>query len=117
MYQERIERVLAALDNLGASQMLVTDPMSVYYLTGIFVQPFERFFGLLLRGDGKHALFLNRLFYVPQKLDMEKVWYSDTDPVTDIIAEYLDPGLPLAVDKDLPARFLLEHKQNADVSA
>ena len=45
MYQERIGRVLAALDNLGASQMLVTDPMSVYYLTGIFVQPFERFCG------------------------------------------------------------------------
>lgn len=117
MYQERIERVLAALDNLGASQMLVTDPMSVYYLTGIFVQPFERFFGLLLRRDGKHALFLNRLFYVPQKLDMEKVWYSDTDLVTDIIAEYLDPESPLAVDKELPARFLLPLMEKNAASA
>ena len=73
MYQERIERVLAALDNLGASQMLVTDPMSVYYLTGIFVQPFERFFGLLLRGD--------------------------------------------AVDKELPARFLLPLMEKNAASA
>ncbi len=107
MYEERIKRVLSALQGQGAEQMLVTDPMSVYYLTGVWIQPFERFFGLLLREDGRHVLFLNRLFQVPQDLEIEKVWYSDTDPVTEIIAARIDPTRPLAVDKDLPARFLL----------
>ena len=107
MYEERIRRVLAALKGLGAEQLLVTDPMSVYYLTGVYVQPFERFFGLLLRGNGGHVLFLNRLFHVPQELGLEKLWYSDTDPVAELIASRLDPAAPLAVDKDLPARFLL----------
>ncbi len=107
MYTERINRVLSALKGLGAQQMLVTDPTSVFYLTGVYVQPFERFFGLLLRGGGEHVLFLNRLFHVPQEVGMEKCWYSDTDPVCDIIASYLDPAGALAVDKDLTARFLL----------
>ena len=107
MKQGRIERVLNALKSLGAEQMLVTDPMSVYYLTGIYIQPFERFFGLLLRSNGDHILFLNHLFFVPQDVGIEKLWYSDTDSVTDLIADRVDPFTPLAVDKTLPARFLL----------
>ena len=107
MHVERANRILKALDGLDARQMLITDPMSIYYLTGIYVQPFERFFGLLLRADGNHILFLNRLFFVPQDVGIEKVWYSDTDPVADIVAKYLDHSSPLAVDKDLTARHLL----------
>ena len=107
MHYERAERILKALKALGAEQMLITDPMSIYYLTDVYVQPFERFFGLLLRTDEHHILFLNRLFHVPQDVGIEKVWYSDTDPVTNIIAQYLDASKPLAVDKDLKARHLL----------
>lgn len=107
MHIERANRILRSLDGLGARQMLITDPMSIYYLTDVYVQPFERFFGLLLRSDGNHILFLNRLFFVPQDVGIEKVWYSDTDPVEDIVAKYLDHSSPLAVDKDLTARHLL----------
>ena len=107
MHIERANRILRSLDGLGARQMLITDPMSIYYLTDVYVQPFERFFGLLLRVDGNHVLFLNKLFFVPQDVGIEKVWYSDTDPVEDIVAKYLDHSSPLAVDKDLTARHLL----------
>ncbi len=117
MQEERIQRVLSALKGLGAEQLLVCDPMSVYYLTGVYVQPFERFFGLLLRGDGKHVLFLNRLFHVPQEPGIEKLWYSDTDPVAELIAARLDAAAPLAVDKDLPARFLLPLMERKAASA
>ena len=107
MREQRVKRVLAALEAQGLSQMLITDPMSIYYLTDVYVQPFERFFGLLLRRDGKHALFLNRLFTVPQDTGVEKVWYSDTDPVTELVARYVDHAAALGVDKELTARFLL----------
>ena len=107
MHIERSNRILKELKALGADQLLITDPMSIYYLTDVYVQPFERFFGLLLRSDGQHILFLNRLFFVPQETGTEKVWYSDTDPVMEIVARYLDAAKPLAVDKDLKARHLL----------
>ena len=105
--ENRVRRVLAALEEQGLSQMLLTDPMSVFYLTDYCVQPFERFFGLLLRKDGKHALFLNRLFPAPEDSGVQEVWYSDTDPVTEIVAKYVDASAPLGVDKELTARFLL----------
>ncbi|MFQ9387713.1 MAG: hypothetical protein ACLR1V_01830 [Coprococcus sp.] len=34
---------------MGLHQMLIVDPMSIYYLTGVYVSPFERFYGLYLK--------------------------------------------------------------------
>ena len=107
MKQNRVDRIFAALKDMGLTQMLIVDPMSIYYLTDVFVAPFERFYGLLLRSDGKHAFFLNKLFTVPEEVGVEKVWYSDTDPAMEIVAKYVDKEAPLGVDKELKARFLL----------
>lgn len=107
MKQNRVDRILAALKEMGLTQMLIVDPMSIYYLTGVYVAPFERFYGLYLRADGKHVYFLNRLFTVPEEVGVEKVWYSDTDPVMEIVAGYIDSDSPLGVDKELKAGFLL----------
>lgn len=107
MNESRINRVLKALKEKGLSQMLVTDPMSIYYLTGVYIAPFERFYALYLREDGNHIYFLNRLFYVPENTGLKHVWFSDTDNPGEIVAEYLDHDTVLGVDKDLKARFLL----------
>ena len=32
--ENRVKRVLDALKEMGLSQMLIVDPMSIYYLTG-----------------------------------------------------------------------------------
>ena len=34
MYQERIEKVLAAMEDMGLEQMRVSNPNSIWYLTG-----------------------------------------------------------------------------------
>ena len=41
---------------------------------------------------------------MPQEVGVEKVWYSDTDDVSAIVAHYVDPGTALGVDKDLADR-------------
>lgn len=107
MNQNRVERVMAALGEMGVSQMLLVDPISIYYLTGVYYQPDERFYALLLQQDGRHTFFLNHLFSIPQEVGAEKVWYADTDDVMEIVAGYVDHTAPLGVDKDLKARFLL----------
>ena len=78
MYEERIKRVLAAMEQMGLEQMLVSDPDSIWYLTGYDVFPFERLYAFYLRKDGQHKLFLNKLFPVPEA-PYEQVWFSDTD--------------------------------------
>ena len=101
------EIIVECLKEQGVDQMLITDPMSICYLTGISMAPIERFYALLLKADGHHYYFLNHLFNVPGDVGVEKVWYSDTDPVPEIVAARLDKNAVLGVDKDLKARFLL----------
>ncbi|MCD7834489.1 MAG: Xaa-Pro peptidase family protein [Lachnospiraceae bacterium] len=105
--RNRASRVLNALNKQGVSQMLLTDPMSIYYLTGVYMTPMERFYALLLRADGDHAFFLNRLFHVPEEVGIKKIWYSDTDDIVDLVSPCLDRTAVLGVDKELKARFLL----------
>ena len=38
MRDERVKRVLKELDGMGISQMLIVDPMSIYYLTGVYAR-------------------------------------------------------------------------------
>lgn len=103
----RIERVLARLKEMNLEQILITDPMSIYYLTGVYVQPMERFFGLYLNQEGKAVLFLNKLFVIPEGVQIEQEWFTDTDDVTPILARHIDASRPLGVDKDLKARILI----------
>ena len=39
MKESRIQRVMDALDKMGLSQMLIVDPLSIYYLTDVSVVP------------------------------------------------------------------------------
>ena len=57
-----MERVLQKMRKKGIDQLLVSDPLSIRFLTGITVNPGERLYALLLRTSGKHTIFLNYLF-------------------------------------------------------
>ena len=107
MKQNRVNAVLKNLERMGLSQMLITDPLSIFYLTGRMIHPYERFYGLYLSQKGTHKIFINQLETVPEDLGVEKVRFSDTDPYLDLVARAIDSGEPLGVDKNMAARFLL----------
>ena len=107
MKENRVEIVLKNLEELGLSQILITDPLAIFYLTGRMIQPLERFYGLYLRRGGGHKIFINQLETVPEDLGVEKVRFSDTDPYLDLVAQAIDSREPLGVDKNMAARFLL----------
>ena len=106
MNKARIDRFVSALRSASLPQMLVVDPMSIYYLTGYYNAPFERFFALYV-SETRFTLILNRLFPAPADREIECVWYSDTDSVPDLLATLLRRDQALGVDKDLRAKFLL----------
>lgn len=105
LYQERLAKVCRRMEEAGLSQLLVTDHLSIYYLTGIDVVPFERFWCLLVKTDGTHTLFANRLFALGET-GLPTVTLTDTDDVAATVAPHIAPG-KLGVDKNMAARFLL----------
>ena len=106
MKAERIERVRAALRAQGLTQMIVCDPKSVWYLTGVAVEPYERLLALYLPIEGEPVLFLNSLFNVSNP-PCKAVWHTDTDAPVAQIAATVDAEKPLGIDKEWPAKFLI----------
>lgn len=102
----RLERVRAEMAAHGLTQLVVSDPMTIFYLTGLRIDPGERMYCLLLSSDGSARLFVNRLFGTPD-VGLPVINFDDTDDAPALLAPYLNVEKTLGVDKDWPARFLL----------
>ena len=108
---QRIERVRAAMQAQGLTQMIVSDPKSVWYLTGVEVEPYERLLALYLPVCGEPVLFLNRLFNVPDP-PCKAMWHDDVQNPVAQIAGVVDAAATLGIDKEWPAKFLIPLMQH-----
>jgi Xaa-Pro dipeptidase len=107
MKKERLNKVLGAMAERNISQMLISDPASIFYLTRKWIEPGERMLALYLNAAGDHKLFVNELFQVPEDLGAEKIYFNDSQNGIKILSQYIDKRVPMGVDKNWPARFLL----------
>lgn len=107
MNSSRLTRVLQGMADVGIPQMVVSDPAAIFYLTGKWIHPGERMLALRLSLTGRHALFVNELFSVPEELGVEKIWFNDTQDGAELLSRSLDTEPTVGVDKTWPARFLL----------
>lgn len=107
MKEQRVKKVLEGMKKRNLSQMIISDPAAIFYLTGKWIHPYERLLALYLNENGNHKFFLNDLFTVEEDLGIEKVWFSDTDDAVEIISKYVEKDKPMGIDKNWPARFLL----------
>ena len=106
MKEKRLNAVLEQMKKDNISQMLVSDPTSIFYLTGKLIHPGERLLVLYLSSTGNHKLFINELFPV-DNIDCEIVWFNDTQNPIEILNKHLQSNSTIGVDKNWPARFLL----------
>lgn len=107
MYEQRIETVHHLLGEMGLTQMIVSDPRSIQYLTGAYVEPGERFLALTIVEGKAPVLFLNRLFTAPKSLPCEVFSFDDVDNPLPEVAKLLHAEETCGVDKNLAARFLV----------
>lgn len=106
-YKSRINKVLDTLESLGFSQMLVTDPLAVFYLTDILIWPGERFYGLLLSKTQEPVLILNELFSPGKDPGLKVLYYADGENFLPLLSRYVNRAEILGIDKTMPAEFLL----------
>ena len=98
LYAARFARVTENLARQGLTQMIVSDPPTIFYLTGVRIQPGERMLALLLRADGNHRFFVNALFGTPEAgIPVEN--YSDGEDAPAKLLPWLERDKPLGIDK------------------
>lgn len=106
-YKERIANAIRELNKNGFHQMVVTDPSTIYYLTGEKIAPFERVWALYLSDSKECCLFANKLFVLSAAPALPVYWHTDTDNPAWEIASVTDHSLPLGIDKSMKAGLLL----------
>ena len=106
MNTSRINRVRENMAAVGLDQILVTSPLSVYYLTGTMVAPGERMFALYLNANGEIKLFANRLFALNGNVDVPLAEFDDTEDPIALLSASVKPG-KLGVDKTWPSQFTI----------
>ncbi|MCB2300515.1 M24 family metallopeptidase [Clostridium tagluense] len=107
MIQERLNKVLKIMGDKKIPQMIVSDSNAIFYLTGKWILPGERMLALYLNTNGNNKLFINELFPISEDLGVEMVWYSDTDKPVEILLKHINKDLPMGIDKNWAAHFLL----------
>ena len=85
--------------------LLVSDPLSIFYFTGIHVNPMERLFALYFE-KGETVLFANTLFCI-KNAECSVVLYSDGINTEDFLSAHILKQGTLGIDGMWPARFLI----------
>lgn len=110
LHNDRLDRVCEELKKQEINQMIISDPLSIWYLTGVMLEPYERLYALYVRTDGRHCFILNRLFVIPP-VDLDKLWMTDTDDCIGILSGHIlgfnDDSRVCGIDRNWSAGFLL----------
>ncbi|MCH3971769.1 MAG: Xaa-Pro peptidase family protein [Oscillospiraceae bacterium] len=116
IHQKRLKVVTENMKREGLPQILVSSTASVYYLTGLWVEPMERLLVLYIREDGECAMFGNALFGLTPGGDAPLYVHTDADdPLKDLI-KVVRPGV-LGIDKTWSSNHLLSlMQQRPDVA-
>lgn len=106
MNKERIDRVTALMRAQNLPQILITATTSVYYLTGLWIEPHERMLALLLDDGGQMTLFGNAMFGIAPADAPPLVLHRDGEDPVAALAAALKPGV-VGIDKFWYSKFLL----------
>ncbi len=104
--KSRLDRVIKNMCRQNLSQIIISSTSSIYYLTGVWVEPHERMIALYIDTDGKSVLFGNEIFALEKPKGIEYFTHTDNDnPVRDIV-NIVKSG-KIGIDKFWASKFLI----------
>ncbi len=107
MNKGRVDRILAKMNEENIPQMIISDPVAIFYLTGKWIIPGERLLALILNVNGNHHMMINKLFPQTEDLGVEITYYDDIEDGVAIMTQFLEADKTVGIDKVWPSHFLL----------
>ena len=107
MDQGKVTRVLKSMEEHDVPQMIVSDPVAIFYLTGKWIFPGERLLALYLNVNGNHKFVINKLFPQEGDLGVDIIYYDDIEDGVEILSKYVEKDKTMGIDKTWPSKFLI----------
>lgn len=108
MNKSRLNRIIENMKKESIDQLIISAPNSLYYLLDKMFHPGERMLALYIHKSGEHFLIVNDLFPSAKALDIEVIFYNDTDDPVEILKNRIDVNGNFGTDKEWPAHFLVK---------
>jgi len=105
--KERVDGLLKYMAEQGQEQMIIRNPLLINYLLGYTPRGGDRATILYVSQNNGIKLIVNYLTTWPKDLDVEIVLHGDQDNVAEEIAKYTLHDVPLAIDTEYPAKWLI----------
>ena len=102
----RIKKLQQLLEENNLEQIIISNPISIYYFIAKHFHPGERLMVLLVSKEGKPKLFLNELFPCEEMEDVDIIRLNDKEDVVGILASEITESR-IGVDHEWAAGFLL----------
>ncbi len=103
----KLNKILKSMEEHKIPQLIISDPIAVFYLTGKWIFPGERLLALYLNVSGNHKIIINELFPQKEDLGVEIVWYNDIQDGVEILSKFVEKDKVIGIDKVWPSKFLL----------
>ena len=98
MDQGKVTRVLKSMEEHDVPQMIVSDPVAIFYLTGKWIFPGERLLALYLNVNGNHKFVINKLFPQEGDLGVDIIYYDDIEDGVEILSKYVEKDKTMGID-------------------
>jgi len=103
---KRLNKVIENMIRNNLEQMIISNPASIFYLTGHWIEAGERMLVLYINAKGQCKLIINELFPLEEYTSLEKLVYNDREDAVKILADLVEDKI-LGVDKAWPSHFLI----------
>ncbi len=107
MNKERIQQVRDIMLKNGVPQIIVSDSLAIFYLTGKKIESGERLMALYITNEGNLKLVINELFPQDKVEGLEFVWYNDVQDGVEVLSKLINDEKIIGIDKVWPSGFLL----------
>ena len=102
----RLRKVIENMEKEALEQIIVTSTSSLYYLTGLWIEPHERMIALYISVDGEAVLFGNEIFGIEKQDGLLYTSHRDGDNPVEAVADIMKPG-KIGIDKFWSSKFLI----------
>ncbi len=107
MNKEILERVREKMAQEGIKQLLVSDSVSLFYITGKMIDSMERMCVLYLDVNGKTEFVVSKIYPQDESFGCNVSYYDDAGDPVGMLASLMRKTDVIGVDKNWPAKFLL----------
>ena len=111
IYKDKLDKVRKKMEENSINQLLISDKISLFYLTGKMIDSMERMCALYVDVNGTTEFVVSKIYPQNEDFGCNVHYFDDVDDPVELLSKLMRKSKTVGVDKNWPAKFLLPFMQ------